>query len=70
MNERETVEEKAEGSLLPWRAREFWRHYSSWIVVALMVIWVFLLIIGTIAEVFHIEKILSWAIWRPPGAMQ
>jgi len=30
-------------------------------------IYLILLIIGVIAEIFDIEPILDWWIWRPPG---
>ena len=69
MNEREAVEGKAENPLVFKQGQGFWKNYRSGIVLALMVIWVLLLILGTIAEVFDIQKILSWPIWRPPGAM-
>ncbi|MBF0274814.1 MAG: hypothetical protein HQK84_06245 [Nitrospinae bacterium] len=37
------------------------------IFTAVLVIYITLLGIGTIAELFDIESILDWWIWRPPG---
>ena len=47
--------------------QDFYEKYSSKTVLALMLIWVILLVFGTIAEIFDIEWVLDWTIWRPPG---
>jgi len=49
------------------QVRTFWEKHSSDFFVALFLLWVVLLIVGTIAEVFDITWILDWPIWRPPG---
>lgn len=45
----------------------FWDKHSSEVTLFLMVVWVVLLIVGTIAEIFDIKWVLSWPIWQPPG---
>ena len=45
----------------------FWKGLCREIGLILMLLWVLLLIIGTIAEIFKIERILDWPIWEPPG---
>jgi len=45
----------------------FWNRHGANIGLALLVIYVILLAIGTVAEIFDIESILDWWIFRPPG---
>jgi hypothetical protein len=45
----------------------FWDKYGSWLFLGGFTIYLILLIIGVIAEIFDIESILDWWIWRPPG---
>lgn len=49
--------------------RSFCQKYSSDVVLALLLGWVVLLVVGTIAEIFSIAWILDWPIWRPPGKL-
>ncbi len=42
----------------------FWARYQSDILLALLFVYVLLLGIGTVAELFHIESILRWPIYR------
>lgn len=45
----------------------FWSRHGANIGLAVLIIYVILLGIGTVAEVFEIESILNWWIFRPPG---
>ncbi len=45
----------------------FWSRHGANIGLAVLVIYVILLAIGTAAEIFDIEPILNWWIFRPPG---
>jgi len=49
------------------RMRGFCEKHSSEFIVALLLGWVVLLVVGTVAEIFDIAWILDWPIWRPPG---
>jgi hypothetical protein len=42
----------------------FWEKHRSNIFLALLFVYVVLLGIGTVAELFHIESILRWPIYR------
>jgi hypothetical protein len=46
---------------------DFFRRYRAHIIIAVLVLYVILLMTGTIAEIFHIDSILDWWIWRPVG---
>ncbi len=41
--------------------------YGPKIFLAGFILYLILLSIGTVAEVFKIQSILDWWIWRPPG---
>ncbi len=43
----------------------FFEKYGATIILAVLVLYVVLLGIGTFAEVFKIQSILDWWIWRP-----
>jgi len=45
----------------------FWSRNGANIGLAILVIYVILLAIGTAAEIFEIDSILNWWIFRPPG---
>lgn len=45
----------------------FWKRHGPTIGLIVLVLYVILLAIGTIAEIFEIESILDWWIFRPPG---
>ncbi len=45
----------------------FFTRYGADIIIAVLVLYVILLITGTVAELFHIDSILDWWIWRPVG---
>lgn len=45
----------------------FFKKHGPEIGLAVLIIYVILLGIGTIAEVFEIQSILDWWIFRPPG---
>ena len=45
----------------------FWDKHGANIGLTGLVIYVILLAIGTAAEVFEIDSILNWWIFRPPG---
>ncbi len=45
----------------------FWGRHGANIGLAVLILYVILLAIGTIAEIFDIDAILNWWIFRPPG---
>ena len=45
----------------------FFDRYGPYLVLGGLIIYVILLAIGTIAEIFNIQSILDWWIWSPPG---
>ncbi len=45
-------------------AAGFWSKHQSDVLLALLFLYVILLGIGTVAELFHIESILRWPIYR------
>ncbi len=45
----------------------FLGRHGAQIVLAAMVFYVILLMTGTIAEIFHVDSVLDWWIWRPAG---
>jgi hypothetical protein len=47
--------------------KDFFDKYGVNIILVVLVLYVILLLIGTIAEIFHIDSILDWWIWRPVG---
>jgi hypothetical protein len=49
------------------RVDTFWGRNGANIGLAALVIYVILLLIGTVAEIFNIDSILNWWIFRPPG---
>lgn len=65
-----TVEKKEEKEI-PVSKEEgentFWAKHGPNIGLAVLIIYVILLGIGTAAELFDIEPILNWWIFRPPG---
>jgi hypothetical protein len=48
-------------------ASESLKNIGQKLLWAGLFIYLVLLIIGVIAEIFDIEPILDWWIWRPPG---
>ena len=61
VDERPQQEEKLAG------IKGFFKKHSPEIGLAILIIYVILLGIGTIAEVFEIQWILDWWIFRSPG---
>lgn len=49
------------------RVTSFWSRHGANIGLAVLIIYVILLAIGTAAEIFEIDSILNWWIFRPPG---
>lgn len=47
--------------------KEFFKKHGPEIGLTVLIIYVILLGIGTIAEVFEIQSILDWWIFRSPG---
>ena len=45
----------------------FWTRHGGNIGLAILTIYVILLAIGTAAEIFEIDSILNWWLFRPPG---
>lgn len=41
--------------------------YGAYIILGGLILYVILLAIGTLAEIFKIQSILDWWIWSPPG---
>jgi hypothetical protein len=46
----------------------FFSRHGDKIFLAALFIWLTLLIIGVIAEIFDIQSILDWWIWKPVGS--
>jgi hypothetical protein len=55
---------KPEGTGARAEAEGFWSKHQSDVLLALLFVYVILLGIGTVAELFHIESILRWPIYR------
>jgi hypothetical protein len=62
MDMRQNMQEDESGG-----AKGFFDKYGANIVLAALFLYVILLLTGTIAEIFHIDSILNWWIWRPVG---
>lgn len=45
----------------------FFDRYGAYIILGGLILYVILLAIGTLAEIFNIQSILDWWIWSPPG---
>ena len=45
----------------------FWKRNGANIGLVVLIAYVILLAIGTAAEIFEIDSILNWWIFRPPG---
>jgi hypothetical protein len=45
----------------------FWNKYRDYIIIGGLAAYLVLLVIGLVAEIFDIQWILDWWIWRPPG---
>lgn len=45
----------------------FFSKHGAKLFLAGFALYFLLLLTGTIAEIFKIESILNWWIWRPPG---
>jgi len=45
----------------------FLSKYRDHLIIGGLAAYLILLIIGVVAEVFHIQPILDWWIWSPPG---
>lgn len=48
-------------------AGTFWGRNGANIGLVVLVLYVIILLIGTVAEIFNIDSILNWWIFRPPG---
>ncbi len=44
-----------------------WDRYGGKVMLGLLGVYLTLLFIGVIAELFNIQSVLDWWIWRPPG---
>ena len=49
------------------KVETFWTRHGGNIGLAVLIIYVILLAIGTVAEIFEIDSILNWWLFRPPG---
>jgi membrane-bound acyltransferase YfiQ involved in biofilm formation len=47
--------------------KSFFDRYGVNVILGILILYVILLLIGTVAEIFHIDSILDWWIWRPVG---
>ena len=45
----------------------FWGKHGANIGLVILILYTILLAIGTAAEIFEIDSILNWWIFRPPG---
>ena len=60
-------QEKPSGNGPFARIKEFFCQYKSEIGAGLLILYVFLLGLGTIGEIWEVEWILDLPIFRPPG---
>ncbi|QPJ60356.1 MAG: hypothetical protein G3M70_06090 [Candidatus Nitronauta litoralis] len=74
MEEAEKVVEEAQGdsasdpdSRTSAASSSFWNRYKAEMGLAAVVLYVFLLALGTIGELFNVEWILDLPLFRPPG---
>ncbi len=44
-----------------------WDKYGQKVIMGVIAAYLLLLFVGVIAELFDIESVLDWWIWRPPG---
>ena len=44
-----------------------WDRYGQKAMLGGLAAYLLLLLVGVIAEIFDIQSILDWWIWRPPG---
>ncbi len=51
----------------PPEKASFWSRHKGEIGLALLLLYVFLLVLGTLGELFDIEWILDLPLFRPPG---
>jgi hypothetical protein len=64
----ETTNPDNEKSKLPFqRIKTFGSRYKGEIGLSVLFFYVFLLILGTVGEVWNVEWILDLPIFRPPG---
>jgi hypothetical protein len=66
----ETIKEKediASETQETTEGKGFFGKYGPTMFLVGFIIYFVLLLIGVIAEIFDIESILDWWIWRPPG---
>lgn len=45
----------------------FLDKYGAYLIMGGLILYVILLAIGTLAEIFKIQSVLDWWIWSPPG---
>lgn len=57
----------SEGEASPPEPSSFWNRHKAEIGLAAVVLYVFLLALGTVGELFDIEWILDLPLFRPPG---
>ena len=44
-----------------------WDRYGQKVIMGVLAAYLLLLLVGVMAELFDIESVLDWWIWRPPG---
>ncbi len=47
--------------------KSFWGKYGQYSVLIVLAGYLALLATGVVAEIFDVQPILDWWIWRPPG---
>jgi len=57
----------SEGAAVSPSSSSFWNRYKAEMGLAAVVLYVFLLALGTIGELFDVEWILDLPLFRPPG---
>lgn len=63
----EAEEAREEAPQAGGNEKGFFSKHGPAIFLAAFVIYLILLVIGVVAEIFDIQPILDWWIWRPPG---
>ena len=66
MGKKNKREEVSSEDQTPRTDEGFFAQYGPFLVLGVFILYVVLLAIGTVAEIFKIQPILDWWIWRSP----
>jgi hypothetical protein len=66
MGKKNKAEEVSPEKQVPRTDEGFFSQYGPFLALGVFILYVILLAIGTVAEIFKIQPILDWWIWRSP----